>query len=564
MLTLLFFSFLAGFASILSPCIWPLLPIVLSVSAGEGRRRPLGMCLGVMAGFLFLTLALASLEKILPVPADILRLFAVIVIAFFGLSFLMPVVGEKMDIFFNILRRYLRISPGKKEGFAGGVLVGFSTGLLWAPCAGPILAGIAALAASQEITLRIILVAVVYAAGLGFPLFILATAGFLGFHIKGILSHARLIRPVFGLVMIAAALLLYTNQDKIIQIKILRTFPAYERFLLRTEGRERFDEQIESFRGEAELPVSGKMAPDFQGIAAWLNTTPLNLAQLKGKVVLVDFWTYTCVNCIRTLPFVEGWYEKYKEGPFVVIGVHTPEFAFEKEIKNVQKAVKTFKINYPVALDNDYKTWRVYRNQYWPAEYLIDARGDIRYVRFGEGHEDETERAIRSLLKEAGGQVLPETMAKKSRPIGHYVTPETYLGLARINPLALRQSVRPGRQIFLRPDFLPEDAVAFGGAWEMAAESAQAEKGSVLEIHFRAEQVFLVISPGKSGERIAVFLDDRPVDGLSAGKDVKKGQVKLETQRLYHLIDLKGKPGSHILRLEFQGERTAVYAFSFG
>lgn len=568
MFVLLIFSFLAGLASILSPCIWPLLPIVLSAAAGEGRLRPLGMSLGVMAGFLFLTLSLASLEKILPVPADVFRLAAVIVIGFFGLSLFIPALNEKFDKAMSRLQRHLRITPAKKqEGFAGGCVAGFSTGLLWAPCAGPILAAIATLAATQELTLKVVLVAVVYAAGLGVPLFVLLSAGSLGLRVKKIARYSGLIRRAFGLVMIVSAVLLYTNQDKIIQIKMLRAFPAFDRFLLKTEDQEQVRRQLGLLGGQNELAIRKNKAPEFSGIAAWLNTPePLTIEGLRGKVVLVDFWTYTCVNCVRTLPRVEDWYEKYKNGPFMVVGVHTPEFAFEKEVKNVQKALKTFRISYPVALDNDYKTWRAYRNRYWPAKYLIDVDGNIRYIHFGEGNEEETERAIRRLLTEAGSPPSPQQgpSPQKARKAGYYMTPETYLGFSRINPLALRQPIRLGKQIFSRPDFLPDDAFAFEGAWDIFLEGARAGKGAGLEIHFRAEQVFLVISPAKPGDRIKVFLDDKPVDGLSSGQDVKEGQMKLDSERLYHLIDLKGKPGSHILRLEFLSENTEVYAFTFG
>ena len=306
-------------------------------------------------------------------------------------------------------------------------------------------------------------------------------------------------------------------------------------------------------------------APELAGIEKWLNTAePLSLNQLRGKVILVDFWDYSCINCVRTLPHVAGWYDKYKDKNFVVIGVHTPEFDFEKETKNVENALKKFKISYPVAQDNNYETWKAYKNQYWPAEYLIDAKGHIRLTHFGEGHYDEMEQAIRGLLQEAGNVLNVEANSLKDATPHYARTPETYLGKNRLERFASSEKVAGGKQVFKSVPSIPENYFAYEGMWDISDERGTAQKGSALTIHFKADKVFLVIAPQKKGDRIKLFLDGRPVDFSTAGKDVSKGELMLDEKRLYSLIDLKGKVESHLLRLEFEDDGIAVYAFTFG
>ncbi|MFA5038320.1 MAG: cytochrome c biogenesis protein DipZ [Candidatus Omnitrophota bacterium] len=568
---LLLFSFLAGFVSIMAPCIWPILPIVLSASTVQGRQRPLGITLGLMTSFTAFTLVIAYLESLFPVDPNLFRLIAAVVIGILGLTMLIPPLGMRLEDFMNRAMRRFR-GPGRPRGsgFAGGYAMGFSTGLIWAPCAGPILATIATLAATQQVTFKVVLVTLAYAFGLGIPLFLFSLAGSRGFDfMRRFTKYTGLIRRAFGLVLIVAAILVYTNYDKVIQLRVLKAFPSYGSFLTKIEDSEQVRRQLELLETQKRrLRPQMKeriMAPEFKGITGWLNTPePLTMEGLRGKVVLVDFWTYTCINCLRSMPYVTSWYEKYKDSNFVIVGVHTPEFSFEKGADNVRNAVRMFNIRYPVAQDNDYQTWRAYGNRYWPAKYLIDVNGKIRYRHFGEGRYEETEQAIRDLLEEAGYRPEGVGASGKARRPSYYTTPETYLGWGRINPLACRQVVRAGAQEFSMPGNLPEDSFAFDGAWDISEEAARASKGAALELHFRAEQVFLVVTPPEEGGSIKVFLDGRPVDGLSAGKDVENARVELDVERLYHLIDLKGKPGSHILRLEFENDGISAYAFTFG
>ncbi len=304
-------------------------------------------------------------------------------------------------------------------------------------------------------------------------------------------------------------------------------------------------------------------APEFAGITNWLNGPPLTLAQLKGKVVLVDFWTYSCINCLRTLPNNKAWYQKYGPDNFVLVGVHSPEFAFEKETANVQKALGQFGITYPVAQDNEFKTWNAYHNEYWPAAYLIDAQGHIRLAHFGEGHYEEMDAAIRMLLAEAGHPVEGGAALVEAAGIHYDQTPESYLGLARLERFASPEKATEGLKAYSLPKNLALHHIAYQGEWTLSDEAAKANQGSALEIQFKADKVYLVIGPAKKGDQVSLFLDGKAI-GDGAGVDTANGKVLLDTHRLYNLVDLKGKPGTHRLRLEFQNAGTSVYSFTFG
>lgn len=579
MTILLFFAFLAGVVTILAPCIWPLLPIVLSASSGQGKKRPLGITLGVMTSFTIFTLSISYLEKILHINANVFRLVAVIIIVALGIAMMIPSLGTHFE---NLVNQGLSPFQNKLQqsgsGFGAGYATGFSVGLVWAPCAGPILATIATLAATQAVNAKVILLTLAYVTGLGIPLFFFSLFGAWSFgRMRRLNKYTGRIQQVFGAIMIVAALLIYTNYDKVIQVRILNLFPAYGKIFESIENNERVSQELNVLRGDegspqaarpasstGELPDLGPAA-EFTGIAQWLNTdTPLTMQQLRGKVVLIDFWTYSCINCVRTLPHVTGWYEQYKDQNFIVVGIHTPEFAFEKDVKNVQNALGQFKIHYPVALDNSYGTWKAYNNHYWPAKYLVDARGHLRLTHFGEGHYEEMGMAIRQLITESGQTVnsnvnaLPDQTPKTKR------TPETYLGSARLERFASTEDITGGVQTFTYPSNIPIDQFAYAGPWTVTKQAAQAKQGASLELHFQADQVYLVMGPQAPGSRVQVFLDGKPLDSLLAGVDVKDGGLTLDTERLYHLIDLKGRPGEHLLRLEFLNDDISVYAFTFG
>jgi len=454
-------------------------------------------------------------------------------------------MGARFEVFINNLLGPLQ-SRFKKEGsgLTAGLVTGFSLGLVWAPCAGPILATIATLSATQSVNIKVVAITLAYVLGLGIPLYIfsLFSAGLFK-KMRQVNKYTGLIQQAFGLIMIITAILIYTNYDKEIQVKVLNLFPGYSRFLGQFENNSRLQKELDNLAGRKARTITednqkllsdGGLAPEFSDTTYWLNTpSALSLQTLRGKVVLVDFWTYSCINCVRTLPHLTTWYERYKNDGLVIVGVHTPEFAFERETQNVRNAIKQFGIPYPVAQDNDYQTWENYQNHYWPAEYLIDAKGHIRRRHYGEGGYDHMEEAIRALLKENGHTIEGVLSSVKDQTPRYDRTPETYLGTRRMPRFA--------------------SPVSYQGIWSIQAEFARSGPGAALVLKFHADKVFLVIGPAQAGDKIKVLMDGKPMD-----------DIILDNQRLYDVIDLKGAVEIHTLRLEFPDQGTSVYAFTFG
>jgi thiol-disulfide isomerase/thioredoxin len=289
-------------------------------------------------------------------------------------------------------------------------------------------------------------------------------------------------------------------------------------------------------------------APDFDGISHWLNTKPLSLDGLRGKVVLIDFWTYSCINCLRTLPHLEEWDMQYRSKGLVIVGVHTPEFAFEHDLGNVRKAVAKLNVRYPVALDNDYKTWNAYQNEFWPAEYLLDQQGRVRHIHFGEGEYDKTEQDIRLLLRAGGSSALPKPVRERDATPTGDITPESYLGYFRIDRYSGSQLSADIERDYHFPTSLARDHFAYDGKWTVESERIVAGDGARLRLHFHARQVNLVL--GGKGV-VAVIVDGRA-----------RGLVRVNGDRLYTLVSNK-----HItdgtLELAFT-PGVAAYAFTFG
>lgn len=579
MFLLLIFAFLAGLATILAPCIWPVLPIVLSSSiAGKGHKRPLGITIGLMLSFTIFTLFISFFIKFLHLDPNILRVVAVIVIIFFGLTMIIPKLALMFELLVSKLSNLFGGSTRQGDDFISGFITGIALGIVWSPCAGPILATIAALAATGKVSTDVILITLFYVLGLGIPLFLLAYGGqkFVA-KTRGISKYLGKIQKIFGVITILAAIAIFTNYAQTLQLQLIDKFPVLGTVLNGFENSSVVTKQLNTIKGSnksainIEKEMSGLFndnsgAPDFIGINKWLNTDkPLSIKDLKGKVVLVDFWTYTCINCIRTLPHVTSWYNKYKDQGFVVVGVHTPEFAFEHETNNVLNAIAMYKIHYPVAQDNDYATWNNYNNQYWPAEYLIDASGKVRRTHFGEGEYDQMEQAIQLLLKDAGQKVTAtlDTMPDQT-PTGA-LSPETYIGAKRMQYYYPSGSLSQGQESFTISNNLGVNSFSLGGEWNILDEYSQTVNNSVLNYNFYANKVFLVLKPSVAKKAtVKVFLDGKPVDSLSAGSDVVNGVVKIDTDRLYNLIDLKGVASQHLLRLEFQDSGIQVFAFTFG
>lgn len=581
MILLLLFAFFAGLATILAPCIWPVLPIVLSssVSGEKGHQRPLGITLGVMLSFGIFTLFVSYLVQTLHLNPNILRILAVFIIVFLGLTMVIPPLG----IIFEMLVGKLSTLFGqgnkntKHSGFLPGFITGLSLGVIWSPCAGPILATIATLAATGMVSFSVVLVTSAYVLGVGIPLFLFSYGGArIIAHTRGINKYTPRIQQGFGVIMIMTAIAIYYNYDQTLQLAIINKFPLLGTALNGFENSQLVKTQLDILKGKGlstqettgdnnTLFNANSPAPEFTGITKWLNTpTPISLSSLRGKVVLIDFWTYTCINCIRTLPYVTSWYDSYHNQGFVVIGVHTPEFQFEHDSGNVEKAIAMYHIHYPVAQDNNYATWNAFSNQYWPAEYLIDQSGMIRRTEFGEGNYDETDKAIRELLKEAGHSVTKNAGSLSDQTPHGTISPETYIGANRMQYYFPNGNVPAGDYTLSLQDPVT-NTFSLGGHWIIGDEYAQTKENGILAYNFIASRVFLVLSPPQGGKgEIRVLLDGKQIpDGLS-GSDVHKGMITVDGDRLYSLVDLHSTPQAHTLRLEFLTPGIQVFAFTFG
>jgi cytochrome c biogenesis protein CcdA/thiol-disulfide isomerase/thioredoxin len=585
-IALIGFAFLAGAATALSPCVLPVLPVALSAGVTGGRRRPLGVVTGLALSFAFATVALVYLIDALGLPGDLLRNLAIAVLLGFGITLLIPAVSARVEAW--ISRVVPTPSAGGGEGFGSGLLVGLSLGFVYAPCAGPILAGVITVSASQSFTAGRFAVALAYALGSAVVLYFLMLGGR---RLVGRLApQAGRLQMAMGAVMIVVALAMAADYDTRFQTAIADDLPA---FVVNPTGeleqRDEVREQLAGLRDghggigslaaaraahggtepeanpAAPLPVLGT-APEFTDNQRWFNTPgerPLTLEGLRGRVVLIDFWTYTCINCIRTLPYLKAWDQRYRDRGLTIVGVHTPEFPFEREAGNVEDAIAQSGLEYPVAQDNEYGTWNAHGNQYWPAKYLIDARGQVRYVHFGEGEYGETEKAIRELLAEAGARPGRRAEAEVETASPQVTTPESYLGALRADRFA-NGPIRPGTQRFQLPaGSLPDEQLAYGGTWRIGLDAATAIGDSKLELSFGARRVFLVLgSAGGEPRPVRVLLDGEAVPDRFAGTDVRDGVASVGAQRLYRLVELP-QAERHRLTLEF-APGVSGYAFTFG
>jgi cytochrome c biogenesis protein CcdA/thiol-disulfide isomerase/thioredoxin len=584
MALLILFGFVAGAGTALSPCVLPVLPIALSAGATGGRRRPLGIVVGLAVSFTFATVALVYVISALGLPGDLLRKLAIAVLLGFGIVLMVPPLAARIEATMSRFAGRLGVARGGGDGFWSGTAVGASLGLVYAPCAGPILAGVITVSASQSFTAGRLAVALSYGIGSAAVLYFLMLGG--RRVVAPLARRGNGLQVAMGAVMVVVALAMAGNYDVKFQNRIAGDLPSF--LVNPTEGLEDTASAraaLEGVRGEAahgigavaagapppstgpngeaRLPVLGA-APEFVDTQDWFNTPgerPLTLRSLRGRVVLVDFWTYSCINCLRTLPYLTAWDRTYRKDGLTIVGVHSPEFPFEKDAGNVREAIERNGIHYPVAQDNDLATWSAYGNQYWPAEYFVDARGRVRYAHFGEGEYGKKEQIIRELLAEAGRPVAAkESGAHGIAPSPSVTTPETYLGAARaerfVNPV-----LSPGTHDFGGPSAPPPDEFAYRGRWKIALESATAEGGS-LDLNFGARRVYLVLGSLGRTRHMRVLLDGRPIPGSIAGSDVHGGVVGVTAQRLYNLVDLP-KVGHHVLSLEPEAG-TAAYAFTFG
>lgn len=598
-------EFIAGLLTILLPCILPLVPIVLGVSiADRNRLRPLVTIGGMVISFVGSTFLLQVVLSQFVTLADIIHIATYQILFLFGIGFLFHTQRTQVILaFFSgfFFWRY-DISAVIVAGMAGAcamtigsmvatriqqlgtdiqttartrfgaqslltaLIVGLTLGLVWVPCAGPLLS-YALAQVRDEPNIRALLLLSAYGIGAGLPLLLIGYGGQAAIHsVRTLSKYSGLIKQTAGVLLILSAIGLSFD----ISTKLQLWFADHTSF---GSVGTNIEESLFGQQSSTPTPVASAgtsdqtavelnnygPAPEFAGLGPWHNSQPLTLASLRGKVVLVDFWTYSCINCIRTLPYIEGYWEKYKDKPFVIIGVHTPEFTFEKDEKNVAGAIQEHGLKYPIAQDNDYDTWNAFQNKYWPAKYLIDAQGNIRYVHFGEGNYEQTDAAIAALLKEMGVTAqagLPMSSASDDVTSGP-VSPETYVG-ARMWSSFANATGGPSSDgvAYTVPSNIPLDHYALGGTWQLSDDTEsqvlQSDTGTIA-MHFQGGEINLVLglADGAEPAQIKVSVDGEATKSLT-----------IDSHDLYNLY--KGKYGDHTITLRVQGKGVEAYAFTFG
>ncbi|MNO70229.1 Thiol-disulfide oxidoreductase YkuV [compost metagenome] len=583
---LLLLAYLGGVPTIVSPCILPVLPFVFA-RTGEPFWRSSGPLLAGMALTFTLVATLAAVGGSWVVQLNQYgRWLALLLVALFGLTLMLPSLAERLTR--PLVAAGNRLSQGaSSEGRSrpgASVLLGVATGLLWAPCAGPILGLLLTGAALQGANIGTTFLLLAYAAGAATSLALaLLLGGKVFAAMKRSLGAGQWLRQGLGAAMLAGVAAIALGLDTGVLAKLstastgsleqvlvdrLAVQPGANGAMLAASG------MMKAGQNSTELAVEGQLA-SLDGAVQWLNSPALSTEALKGKVVLVDFWTYSCINCLRSLPYVKAWAEKYRDQGLVVIGVHTPEFAFEKDLGNVRKALRDLGIDYPVAVDNDYEIWRAFGNHYWPAHYFADAQGRIRYHHFGEGNYAESERVIQQLLREAGiGQVAGGLVrasgqgVQQAPAMGKVRSPETYLGYARAEHFVPTAGLVPDRVAdYSTPAQLALNDWALHGAWQVGAEHASlmSDQGRIV-YRFQARDLHLVLGPGADGKpvRFKVSIDGQ-APGDAHGSDVAPdGSGRVTEQRLYQLVRQPGDVRERTFSIEFLDPNVAAYAFTFG
>jgi cytochrome c biogenesis protein CcdA/thiol-disulfide isomerase/thioredoxin len=563
MLSLALIGLVGGLITGISPCILPVLPVIffsgaqgkpdaddgaVAVSTKREVRRPYRVIGGLVLSFSLVTLAGSALLSLLHLPQDVIRWVALAALVAIGLGLIFPRFEQLLE------RPFARI-PQKQIGTrASGFGLGLALGVLYVPCAGPVLAAIVVAGATANIGLPVVVLTVFFALGTAVPLLFFALAGQrVAQRVSAFRRRQSQIRLIAGIVTLLLAVALVFNLPAALQ----RAIPDYTSSLENKLGSDQKVQQAldlggivndqnkglsNCHNGSAQLENCGP-APDLKGITAWLNTPgdkPIDLHALRGKVVLIDFWAYSCINCQRAIPHVEGWYKAYQDKGFEVIGVHTPEYAFEKVTDNVKQGIADLGITYPVALDNGYSTWTNYRNRYWPAEYVIDANGMVRHVKFGEGDYNGTENVIRELLAAARpGVALPPPVDAPDTTPTLDLTPETYFGVGKMTNYAGKGVYDEGGATFAYPPVLPDDSFALQGPWALDYQGATADSdSSSIELNYHAKNVYMVVggtgslSVTRDGKTTTVPVSGPPTSHqIVSNKDVVRSTLDVRASK---------------------------------
>ncbi len=598
-------AFLAGALTIVSPCILPVLPFVFSRQSHSFARGTLPLLAGMAVTFAAIA-TLAAVGGAWAVRLNVYgRVVALVLLALFGAALLSRPLADLISRPFVALGNRLLERGGPGGAVIPSVLLGVATGLLWAPCAGPVLGLILTGAAINGPGAQTTLMLFAYALGAITSLSLAVLAGDRLLRLfKASLPAADRLRRVLGIAVLAGVVAIGAGWDTGVLTRLSSSGTARleQRLLERLHGGaaaagdgagaamtgamtgSMSGSMTGSMTGSmsgamsgaaaGSAPIEGEM-PSLAGATAWLNSPPLTAEDLRGKVVLVDFWTYSCINCLRTLPYLRDWYARYHDHGLVILGVHAPEFAFEKDLGNVRRAVQQFDVRYPVALDNDYAIWRAFDNQYWPAHYFVDASGQIRGHHFGEGGYAESEALIRKLLTQAGYQDLPPPGAigegagvEAAADEAQVGSPETYIGYERAaNFSGPRAIVEDRTTDYPEAATLPLNHWTLAGRWTVTGQfAAAARAGASISFRFHARDLHLVLGPAASGGpvRFRVTVDGHE-PGAAHGMDVDEhGNGTVREQRLYQLIRQGGEVTDHTFRIEFEDPGVQAYSFTFG
>jgi len=537
MLTLALVGLLGGLITGISPCVLPVLPVIFLSGGVQGasdranRKRPFKVIAGLVLSFSVFTLLGSVLLSLLSLPGDVIRWAGLIVLVLIGVGLIVP-------RFQHLLEKPFSWIPQREVGTErGGFVLGLALGAVYVPCAGPVLAAITVAGATGQIGQETVVLTAAFALGTAAPLLVFALAGRgVAARVKAFRNHERAIRVTAGVVMIALAVGLTFNLPEILQ----RAIPDYTSALQEAAGGsealedpDRVDTCVES---AAELVDCGT-APELTGIVSWLNSEPLTLSELKGKVVLIDFWAYSCINCQRATPHLTAWDDAYRDDGLVVIGVHAPEYAFEEVGANVVAGAERLGIDYPVALDNDFATWQAYNNAYWPAKYLIDADGVIRHIHYGEGGYDTTESLIRELLTDANPDVaLPApTEVLDEGPTSALQTPEIYFNTLRVNNYRGNGVYQDGPASYEFPSVQHEDSFALDGDWSADEQGITASDDSRIRLEYYGRHAYLnvggkgtlTVTDGSETRTIAVSGEPNIYD-LVERMDAARGLVTVQ------------------------------------
>lgn len=568
---LLLISFVAGILTILAPCVLPAIPIVIGGSIGgdiQKRARPYIIGVSLALSIILFTLLLKVSTVLINLPPDALNWLSGSLLIALGIASAFPKIWEWLVIRFNwqaASDRLLNKSQKEKNPYVGPILIGAALGPVFASCS-PTYAFILASVLPRSF-LSGLFYLVAYAIGLALALLIVSLAGK-----KAIMKYRwaidthSIFRRSLGALFIIIGIVVFAGLQVKVETWIANRLPfdetKVEQVLLQSQQQSSIVQKlVKSATDSSVLNVQPTPAPKLQGLTNWINSTPQTLAGLKGKVVLVDFWTYSCINCIRTLPYIEKWYQTYQNDGFVVLGINTPEFAFEHKPENVQAAVKSFGITYPVALDNDYATWNAFGNNSWPADYLIDKDGNVRYTAIGEGDYDTTEKAIQELL----GINRPLSEGAVTVPITGSQTPETYLGTDRASNYVgspIESDVTGKTTIFTAYPNLDQNQWTLNGSWKISADSITSNSdSSTINFRLGAKDAYVIATPvAGTTQQLKVSLPKSTPS--SYGSDVTNGLVSVDQERLYHIVTGQNFNDTTVTLTVPKG--MSLYTFTFG